>query len=84
MKALRPYIPYIAALVALNVLVWLAFEAFRSRQLSWDGLSNARTAISAGLLLFDNLLVLWWYAHLTRDVAESWSLVSSSSCRNSW
>jgi len=71
MKTLRPYIPYIGALLALNVVLALAFEVIRPGRLSWDGLWNARTAVWAGLLLFDNLIVVWWYAHLTREVATS-------------
>lgn len=58
-------IVFAAALAALNLGVVLAFEALRPRMLSYDGLWNARTALWAGLLLVDNLVVVWWYANLT-------------------
>lgn len=71
LKHIRPYVPYVAGLGVLNAVIIVLFEFLRPAALSWDGLWNARTAIWAGLLLFDNLLVLWWYAHLTGEVAKS-------------
>jgi hypothetical protein len=58
---------WLGAGIILNVAVALAFEAFRPQSLTYDGLWNARTGLWAGLLLFDNLAVLWWYAYTTKQ-----------------
>lgn len=55
----------------VNVAIALSFEAFRPRHLTYDGLWNARTALWAGLLLVDNLIVVWWYASLTGKAVEA-------------
>ena len=49
-------------------VVW--FENVRSSQLTWDGLWNARATLWSGILVFANLIVLWWYALRTEDLAE--------------
>lgn len=45
-------------LTLFSILVASGFEWLRPRELSFDGLWNARTALWAGLLLFDNLVVV--------------------------
>lgn len=51
----------------LNWLVWMAFELGHGQQLSERDLWPLRMYLASGLLLFDNLCVLWWYAHNTQD-----------------
>jgi len=51
--------------IIVNIALAVAFEVWRPRGLSYDGLWNARTGFWAGLLLLDNLCVLWWYATTT-------------------
>jgi hypothetical protein len=46
----------------INLVLVLAFEWLRPRQLSYDGLWNARTGVWTAVLLVDNLIVVWWYA----------------------
>lgn len=55
----------IGVVAVMNLVVAIIFEAIRPHHLTYDGLWNARTAFWAGLLLFDNLIVVWWYATLT-------------------
>jgi hypothetical protein len=62
---------FAVVLALFNILVAGGFEWLRPRELTFDGLWNARTALWAGLLLFDNLVVVWWYANLTRQAVEA-------------
>ncbi|HKY21629.1 MAG TPA: hypothetical protein VJM31_10445 [Vicinamibacterales bacterium] len=69
----------IFTVVVLNVASIVAFELLRPAQLTYDGLWSARTALWAGVLLVDNLLVVWWHAILTSkavDAAHQQALVS--------
>jgi hypothetical protein len=66
---LRRYGGWILALAFLNWLVWMAFELGHSRQLSERDIWPLRMYLASGLLLFDNLCVLWWYAHTTQELA---------------
>jgi len=57
----------VAGLLAFNILIALLFETRRPLDMTWDGLWTTRTGLWAGLLLLDNLVVLWWYARRTQD-----------------
>jgi hypothetical protein len=59
-------------LVVLNVAVWLATECFYRPDLQArpGELWSVRMYLASGLLLFDNLCVLWWYAHSTRELVR--------------
>ena len=67
---LRRYWLWVALVVGSNVLIYLLVNAnlghleFRDR---WP----LRIATGSVLLLFDNLLVLWWYAHRTEQQART-------------
>lgn len=65
LRAIEPYHPWLKALAALNVAFWGAFELWASLDadgLTADGLWNARTSVWVATLLFDVLVVVWWYA----------------------
>ena len=68
-------IPRHSGQVVAGVAAWLAielaFELLRPRGLTFDGLWQARLGIATGVLLLANLVVVWWYADLTRRLAES-------------
>jgi len=66
---LRRYGGWILALALLNWLLWMAFELGHSHELSEKDLWPLRMYLASGLLLFDNLCVLWWYAHTTQELA---------------
>jgi hypothetical protein len=54
-------------LLLLNVIAFAAFERWRPAHLSYDGLWETRTGFLSTLLLFDNLLAVWWYSVMTRE-----------------
>src|SRR5438105_753884 len=56
--------------VVIALAIPIAFEVARPKALSYDGLWNARTALWAGVLLLANLVVVSWYALLTREIVE--------------
>lgn len=66
---LRRYGIWIIALALFNWLVWIGFELGHSRQLSEHDLWPLRMYLASGLLLLDNLVILWWYAHTTHELA---------------
>jgi hypothetical protein len=71
-SALRGVSGRLAVVVATGATgAIIAFELFRPRDLSYDGLWAARTSIIAAVLLGANLLVLWWYAHRTEEQART-------------
>lgn len=55
---------WIVLLVATNVAVWAGLECAWHRRSPTD-LWAVRMDLASGLVLFDNLCVLWWYAHST-------------------
>jgi hypothetical protein len=55
---------------AANVAVWVALECVWSRT-SPNDVWAVRMSLVSGLLLLDNLCVLWWYAHTTQELADS-------------
>ncbi|HLG57931.1 MAG TPA: hypothetical protein VI485_21475 [Vicinamibacterales bacterium] len=64
---IRSYWFWIALLGATNVATWVGME------LSWrtwppTDFWSVRMYLASGLLLFDNLCVLWWYADSTREL----------------
>jgi hypothetical protein len=65
----RRYGGWVLGLLVLNGGVAIAYELFRDRSMSWSALWDARSSLWSALLLFDNLLVLWWYAHRTEQQA---------------
>ncbi len=60
-----------ASTVVLAFVAFGLFETLRSREMSWDGLYATRGAILGAVLLFANLMVLWWYARRTSDMASA-------------
>lgn len=66
-RFIASYLFWIAILAATNVAVWAGLEW------SWHSwpptdLWAVRMYLASGLLLFDNLCILWWYAHTTRQL----------------
>lgn len=80
---LRRYWQWILLLGLVNVSAWYTFERLHSRELDIRDLWPIRMYLVSGLLLFDNLCVLWWYAHLTREVAEAASEQAKAAKRQS-
>ena len=72
-KLLRrnPPASWMAIGAVANAVVYAVFEWLRPRQLSWDGLWATRGAVWSGLLLFDTLVMVWWYAALTRHLRDA-------------
>ena len=66
---LRRYWRAIATLILTNILAWLGFERLVDQQLKAAELWAARSSLLSGLLLFDNLCVLWWYSDRTNQLA---------------
>ncbi len=58
--------PGLSALLVLSVFTAVGFEMWRPRQLTYDGLWNARTGVWTTILLFDNAILVAYYALLTR------------------
>jgi hypothetical protein len=61
----RTYGRWAGLLGALNLFIWTAFECLHGRGVAGTSLWSVRTGLAGVLLLFDNLLVLWWYADRT-------------------
>ena len=57
------YAPWIRVLVVIDVAVWLLLELIW-RVPGWfpDDEWTTRVYVWSGLLLFDNLCIVWWYA----------------------
>jgi hypothetical protein len=51
--------------------VWWLFERYHPQTLGEESLWPLRLTLASGLLLFDNLVVLWWYAHRTEQQAQT-------------
>jgi hypothetical protein len=67
------YWRWIALLTIFDSVVWIAVEHVYVGRL-WDhqeALWSVRTYLASGLLLFDNLCVLWWYADSTRRQVQT-------------
>lgn len=62
---------WIVLLLSLNWGAWYAFEVNHPRELGESDLWPVRMYLLSGLLLFDNLCVLWWYAYSTRQLVEA-------------
>jgi hypothetical protein len=62
------WLGFVVLAVGASAVIW--FEKIRSDKLSWDGLWNARATLWSGILVFANLVVLWWYALRTEDLAK--------------
>ena len=64
------YWAWLKVLIAIDLLGWLAFELWAYLEGTYgngwtlDGRWNARTAVWLALLLFDNLLIIWWRGDL--------------------
>jgi hypothetical protein len=63
-------IAWFAMGTVLNIGLAGTFEWLRPNNLTYDGLWNARIGVWAGLLLVDNIALLWWYANLTRQQVD--------------
>jgi hypothetical protein len=62
-RFLTEYAPWIRVLVMIDVAAWLLLELIW-RVPGWfpDDVWTVRVYVWSGLLLFDNLCVVWWYA----------------------
>jgi hypothetical protein len=65
------YWRWILLLAFTNWLIWMAFELIHSKDLGYRDLWPIRVSLASGLLLFDNLCVLWWYADRTHFLAKT-------------
>lgn len=74
-RFVRAYRLGIGALVVLNALIWVVAEWTYGPHLNVQehqaDLWSVRMYLASGLLLFDNLCVLWWYAHTTQQQATA-------------
>ena len=74
-KFVGSYWFWIIALLMLNVLVWVLTEAaygpYLNVQHQQGELWSVRMYLASGLLLFDNLCALWWYAHSTQEQKQA-------------
>ena len=67
-RAFEPYHAWVKTLIVLNLIGWGIFELWTQSSavygfaLTPDGRWIARTLVWSALLLFDNLVVIWWYA----------------------
>jgi len=66
-RFIASYLFWIVVLAATNVAVWAGMEWSWHRLPPMD-LWAVRMYLASGLLLFDNLCILWWYAHTTRQL----------------
>jgi hypothetical protein len=67
LRTSEPYLAWIKLLAAVDLVGWGAFELWaRLDAVGWthDGLWNARTSVWSVLVLFDILVIVWWYADL--------------------
>ncbi|MDQ3314394.1 MAG: hypothetical protein M3505_07160, partial [Verrucomicrobiota bacterium] len=67
----RHYRSWVLGIVAFNVSVYLRCDHAAARHLGFDARWPVRIGIISALLLFDTLLVLWWYAHETGQQVET-------------
>jgi hypothetical protein len=65
------YWRWVLVLGLVDWLAWMAFELRHSKELGVSDLWPLRMSLWSGLLLFDNLCVLWWYAHTTQQQATA-------------
>lgn len=70
MRIFRRYAPWVFGLGTLNLVAWLTFELQHTRELTTKELWPLRLSLISGLLLLDNLIALWWYAHRTEQQAQ--------------
>ncbi len=62
---------WILILGSVNWVAWYGFERIHNIELGYRDLWPLRFYLLSGLLLFDNLCVLWWYANLTEQQKEA-------------
>jgi len=68
---IREYWFLVSTLAVGNVAVWAAIEfAWRTGSSPADAWT-LRMYLASALLLLDNLCVIWWYAHLTKQQKEA-------------
>jgi hypothetical protein len=68
---LRRYWIWLIVIVLTNTIAYLLLDYQFGRHLDFGQRWPARLSAASGLLLFDNLLVLWWYAHRTEEQART-------------
>lgn len=85
---------WMLALSLLSIAAWIAFEAVHSDELGYRDLWPLRMYLANALLLFANLLVLWWYADSTRrqsiategqlSITQRQLQIAETELHNSW
>jgi hypothetical protein len=65
----KQYWRYLLLMVLMNLGAWYGFETTHSTDLGYQALWSIRMSLASGLLLLDTLIVLWWYADRTHQLA---------------